>query len=172
MLNNEIHIGIENQNHNYFDDLEKMDTLAKPITISMIKIQYTKERILGIKIKYRGMDGKTIVGQSSRKFKVFGVYFEKFKIDKGDCIQEIYGYANTTINQLGFKTYKGQKVICGSPIGSAFSYYIPNHTFIAAKGSHDQFLEYLSFRIIPLTKEQITQLVENPQTNKVQSFQK
>lgn len=38
MLKNEIHIGIEMNNHKSFDDLEKMNILAKPITISMIKI--------------------------------------------------------------------------------------------------------------------------------------
>ncbi|CAD8069451.1 unnamed protein product [Paramecium sonneborni] len=156
MFNSEIHIGIERQNHKSFDDLEKMNLLAQPITISMIKIQYTKDCILGLKIKYRGMDGQTVVGKSSRKLKLFGVHFSKFKIEKNDCIKEIFGFAGSTINQLGIRTYRGQEVICGTCQGQAFSYYIPNHTFIAAKGSYDQFLEYICFRVIPLTPEQIT----------------
>ncbi|CAD8148011.1 unnamed protein product [Paramecium octaurelia] len=171
MQNNEIHIGIERGNHKLFDDLDKMSLLAQPITILMIKIQFTHERILGIKIKYRGMDGKTIVGQSSRKLKLFGVHFQKFKIDKNDCIKEIFGFAGTSINQLGFRTYRGHQVACGSPKGQPFSFQIPNHTFIAAKGSHEEYLEYLCFRTIQLTQEQITNLANDTQINKQQSFQ-
>lgn len=57
---------------------------------------------MGLKIKYRGADGKKITGQSSRKLKIIGVKKQKFKIEKcfiyssmlDDYVREIFGYAD------------------------------------------------------------------------------
>ena len=71
----------------------------------------------------------------------------------GDFIKEIHGYVGTEINQFGFTTYKGVTHRCGVAKGVAFSHHFPLHTFTAARGSYDKFLDFIAFRVVPLTPD-------------------
>lgn len=71
----------------------------------------------------------------------------------GDYIKEIHGYVGTEINQFGFTTYKGISHKCGVSKGVSFSHHFPLHTFTSARGSYDKFLEFIAFRVAPLTPE-------------------
>lgn len=51
-------IGVERNNHKRFDDMNEVSRLTYPIRISFIKIQYNKDHIMGIKIKYKDATGK------------------------------------------------------------------------------------------------------------------
>jgi hypothetical protein len=37
------------------------------------------------------------------------------------------------------------------PKGVGFSHHIPLHTFTAARGTYDKFLDFIAFRVVPLT---------------------
>ena len=38
---------------------------------------------------------------------------DTFEVADGDYIAEVFGYADTVINQIGFATYKGHKKVYG-----------------------------------------------------------
>jgi hypothetical protein len=48
----------------------------------MIKIQYNKEHITGVKLEYKGIDGRTARGTCSMKFKLLGGLFSGTKKEK------------------------------------------------------------------------------------------
>lgn len=70
-----------------------------------------------------------------------------------DCIKEIHGFVGTEINQFGFITYKGVSHKCGVSKGVAFSHHFPLHTFTSARGSFDKYLEFIAFRVAPLSPD-------------------
>lgn len=100
------------------------------------------------------------------KFKLLGGLLsgtkkEKYNIADGinfiyitdDFIKEIHGFVGTEINQFGFTTYKGVSHRCGVAKGVSFSHHFPLHTFSSARGSYDKFLDFIAFRVIPLTPD-------------------
>jgi hypothetical protein len=72
-----------------------------------------------------------------------------------DYICEIFGFADTVINQIGFATYKGQRKSFGPQKGNFYRYHYPQYTFVAARGAYDKFLDFIGFRVVRLPDQQI-----------------
>lgn len=88
-------IGVERNNHKRFDDMNEVSRLTYPIRISFIKIQYNKDHVMGIKIKYKDANGKQIKGTCHLKIKLLGGLLsgtkkEKFIIPDGIIIHNNY----------------------------------------------------------------------------------
>jgi annexin A7/11 len=108
-----------------------------------------------VKFIYEAADGKDVKGESSLRFKPLRTMFtsltkDTFEVADGDYIAEVFGFADTVINQIGFTTYKGQRKAYGPEKGIFFRYHYPHHTFVAARGSYEKFLDFLCFKVVRL----------------------
>jgi hypothetical protein len=70
-----------------------------------------------------------VKGKRSTKFKPLMRLFtsltrDDMHIQDDDYIKEIFGHAGSTLNSLGFVTYKGHKKVFGSSKNGAFFRYM------------------------------------------------
>lgn len=78
----DIVIGVERANHKHFDDALETQKLEPPTKISQIKVQFNKDHVTGIKLKYKGLNGKEVKGTCSMKFKLLGGLLSGTKKEK------------------------------------------------------------------------------------------
>lgn len=83
---------------------------------------YWNNYLTGIQPIYGTTSSSAITGSVQNQWQ------EKFLIESGDYIVEVFGRAGDLIDCLGFKTAKGLTKVWGNPLGGdAFSYSIPSN---------------------------------------------